>query len=113
MAIDLRPVIHIIGLVLMAFGAVMLFPAALDLAGGLPTWVVFVTAGIAALFVGGSMALASANEPLRGLDARQAFVLTVGIWVSLSVFGALPFMLGPPGLSFTDAVFEAPRRDRR
>ena len=113
MAIDLRPVIHIIGLVLMAFGAVMVFPAALDLAAGLPTWVAFVTAGIAALFVGGSMALATANEPLRGLDARQAFVLTVGIWVSLSVFGALPFMLGPPGLSFTDAVFEAPRRDRR
>ena len=107
MAIDLRPVIHIIGLVLMAFGAVMLFPAALDLAAGLPTWMAFVTAGIAALFVGGSMALATANEPLRGLDARQAFVLTVGIWVSLSLFGALPFMLGPPGLSFTDAVFEA------
>ncbi len=107
MAFDLRPVIHIIGLLLMAFGTVMLFPAALDLAGGLPDWVAFVTAGIAALFVGGTMALATANATSRVLDARQAFVLTVGIWVSLSVFGALPFMLGPPELSFTDALFEA------
>ena len=107
MAIDLRPVIHIIGLVLMAFGTVMLFPAALDLAGGLPDWLAFVTSGIAALFLGGSMALATANAPLHVLDGRQAFVLTVGIWGSLSLFGALPFMLGPPWLSFTDAVFEA------
>ena len=107
MAIDIRPVVHIIGLMLMAFGTVMLFPAALDLSGGLPDWRAFVTAGIAALFVGGCMALATADAPVRGLDARQAFVLTVGIWVSLSLFGALPFMLGPPELSFTDAVFEA------
>jgi len=107
MAIDIRPVVHVIGLMLMAFGTVMLFPAALDLSGGLPDWRAFVTSGIAALFVGGCMALATADAPVRGLDVRQAFVLTVGIWVSLSLFGALPFMLGPPDLSFTDAVFEA------
>ncbi len=107
MAIDLRPVFHIIGLMLLAFGAVMIFPAALDLAGGLPDWRAFVTAGVASMFVGGAMAAATADAPLRSLDGRQAFVLTVGIWVSLSGFGALPFMLGPPELSFTDAVFEA------
>ena len=34
-------------------------------------------------------------------------MLTTLVWVVLPIFGALPFWLGPDGLSYTDAFFEA------
>ena len=105
--IDLRPIVHIIGLMLMAFGTVMMFPALLDLSGGKTAAGAFLTSGLASLFIGGSMALATANAGTARLDARQAYLLTASMWVSMSVFGALPFIFGPPHLSVTDAVFEA------
>ncbi len=44
----------------------------------------------------------------KDLKPRDCFLLVVMIWVGLSIFGALPFMLSPvPHLSFTNAVFES------
>jgi trk system potassium uptake protein len=34
-------------------------------------------------------------------------VLTSGVWLALPFFGSLPFVIGAPGASFTDAYFEA------
>lgn len=44
------------------------------------------------------------QQPLRTQDG---FILLVLFWVIASVIGALPFWLGLPMLSFTDALFEA------
>ena len=63
-----------------------------------------------AILTGGSgclIALATRNAVLRGLDIRQAYLLTAAIWIGLPLFAALPFYLGAPGLNFTDAYFEA------
>jgi trk system potassium uptake protein TrkH len=53
------------------------------------------------------IALSTVNSLGRGLDIRQAYLLTAVIWLGLPVFAALPFVLGSPGLSLTDAYFEA------
>lgn len=107
MTIDLRPVAHIIGLLLTAFGAAMLFPAMLDLAAGDGNWRSFLLASAVTSATGGAVAMASANAMGRSLDVRQAYALTIGTWVTLSVFGAMPFYLGAPDLALTDAIFES------
>lgn len=104
---DLRPVAHVIGLMLLALGALMLLPAALG------AWIrpgdglnFLITAAVTSVF-GGMMALATRNAMGGGLNLRQSFLLTTLTWVILPAFGALPFLLieRPPGL--LDAYFEA------
>ena len=104
---DLRPVGYVIGLLLVALGVTMFIPWAVDIfweTGGGGTFAV--SAMITILF-GGSMALASANSRSPGLNLQQAFLLTVMSWVAMPVFASLPFWIGAPDASYTDAFFEA------
>jgi trk system potassium uptake protein len=41
------------------------------------------------------------------LRLRDGFFITTGIWVLVSLVSALPFVLAPPYMNYTDAVFEA------
>ena len=43
----------------------------------------------------------------RTLTMEQAFLMTAAIWAVLPAAGAVPFMIGAPHASFTDAYFEA------
>jgi len=105
--IDLRPVAHVIGLVIAALGGAMLFPAALDWYAGEANWLAFVQAALICAVAGGATALATANALGQGLTLQQIFLLTVLAWVAACFFGALPFVLGVPGLGWLDALFEA------
>jgi trk system potassium uptake protein TrkH len=104
---DIRPVAYIIGLVIAALGGMMIFPLLLDLAAGDPNWRAFLMAGLVCLLTGGAVALACANAAGRGLSLRQVFLITVLSWVAACLFGSLPFVLGAPGVGWTDAIFEA------
>lgn len=104
---DLRPVGYVIGLLLVALGTSMIVPWSVDMiweTGGGGT---FAISGAITVLFGGSMALASANSRTPGLNVQQAFFLTVMSWVALPIFAALPFWLGAPHASYTDAFFEA------
>jgi trk system potassium uptake protein TrkH len=106
MGIDVRPVAHVLGLMLVALGAAMLFPAALDLAAGSGNATAFVIAAAVTALFGGMLAEAAAAGRSR-IELRQAFLLTVLVWPVLGLFGALPFVIGAPGLGWTDAIFES------
>lgn len=41
------------------------------------------------------------------LRTRQMFLVTTGTWVTISVFGSLPFIVSDMGMSIPDALFEA------
>ncbi|MFN3724318.1 MAG: TrkH family potassium uptake protein [Paracoccaceae bacterium] len=105
--IDLRPVSYVIGLLVVAMGVFMLFPMALDRAAGDPNWMAFLQAAVLCLVAGGATALASANGAGGGMSLQQIFLLTTGVWVAMPAFGALPLVLGAPGLRLTDALFES------
>lgn len=105
--IDLRPVVYVIGLLVVALGVFMMFPLALDLASGDPNWRAFFRASAICLVVGGAMALATSNGAGGTLTLQQIFLLTTGVWVAIPAFGALPLMMGAPYLSLTDALFES------
>ena len=104
---DFRPVGYVIGLLIAVLGAAMLFPMALDLAAGHGHWEAFLESAVITSVAGGLIALACANGAGSSLTLQQSFMLTTGTWVALPAFGALPFMLGEPGVGFTDAMFES------
>ncbi|SET72317.1 TrkH family potassium uptake protein [Oceanicella actignis] len=105
--IDLRPAIYVVGLLVAALGAAMALPCALDLADGAGNWRAFALSGFLSVTAGLAAAAACRTRRSQGLSIQQAFALTVGVWVMLPLFGALPFMLGAPSASFADAYFEA------
>ncbi len=105
--VDLRPVGYVIGLVIAALGVTMVAPIVLDGALGDGNAPAFTAASLFAIMTGWLTAVACRNSAGESLSIRQAFLLTLGIWFLVPVFGALPFMLGAPGARFIDAYFEA------
>src|SRR6478736_1908325 len=57
---------------------------------------------------GAGMAVATATRRFRReLKPRDGFLLVTLAWTLMSASASIPFMLALPGLSFTDAYFEA------
>ncbi|MBB4265255.1 TrkH family potassium uptake protein [Roseospira visakhapatnamensis] len=104
--IDLRPILLVHGLLLSILALGMVIPGLVDLLHGNPDWLVFVTSSALTGFFGVSLFLATRGGQFR-FSIRQAFLMTATIWVILPAFAALPFVLTDPGLSYTDAFFEA------
>ena len=103
-----RPIGYVVGLLILALGAAMVLPAALDLADGARgDAAAFGISALATIMVGALSVMACSDNRSQGLTIRQTFLLTVGCWLSLPVFGALPFWLSPQSVSYTDAFFEA------
>lgn len=105
--VDIRPVAHIMGRMLLVLAVLMLVPAVVDIATAFENAQALFECAVLTGLCGSSIALATRRAALSGLDIRQAYLLTVSIWVVLPMFGALPFVLGAPGLGLTDAYFEA------
>ncbi|SCZ53646.1 trk system potassium uptake protein TrkH [Epibacterium ulvae] len=105
--LDLRPVGYVIGLLVIILGGTMVFPLLLELYDGRGHWPVFLQSGVITILVGGLLALSCASGMKQGLDIRQTFLLTTGVWAALPVFGALPLIMGETDLRFVDAFFEA------
>ncbi len=105
--IDLRPIVYVLGRILIVLAILMLAPAVIDHRAGLANGLDFLESAIITGAIGGLLALATANAVGGGLTLRQAYLLTVVIWTVLPVFGGLPLMLGEPHLTFTQAYFEA------
>lgn len=105
--LDPRPVAYVIGWLVAMFGALMAVPAAFDLYDGDPNARAFLSAMIVTVCSGAAIAFACADSWHADLDIRQGFLLTVAAWVSFILFGALPFVIGAPGIDPARAVFEA------
>jgi len=104
---DFRPVGYVIGLLIAALGAAMLFPMLIDIAEGSGNWTAFLQASIISMVFGGLIALACANGVKEHLSIQQTFLLTTGVWVALPIFGAIPFITGATDERFVNAMFEA------
>lgn len=105
--IDLRPVGYVIGLMVAMLGVAMLPPMVMDIIDGQGHWPVFGESALFTVLVGGLVALACQSGNQQGLTLQQTFMLTTGVWLTLPIFGALPFVLGATEARFVDAFFEA------
>ena len=105
--LDIRPVGYVIGLLILALGLSMAAPALADALDGSDHWIAFALSGGLSVFVGGAITVACSDRRQQGLSIQQTFILTTFSWLLLPVFGAIPFVLGEPGVRYVDAFFEA------
>jgi trk system potassium uptake protein len=105
--IDLRPILVVVGILLIILALFMAPPMVADLAAGHPDWQVFLAAGAVTLFTGVSLVLMNRAPEFGHLTGRQAFLLTTVVWIVVALFAALPLAFSALDLSAADAVFEA------
>ena len=101
---NLRAVIHVIADLLIVEGLTMLVPAGFSLFYGDGDIQAILTAAMITLATGGILARITRNP--EELKLREGFAVVVFGWCALTIFGALPFVLGGAIPSFTDAFFE-------
>jgi trk system potassium uptake protein TrkH len=105
--LDMRPIAYLIGRMLIVLAILMLAPAIVDWRAGHENGADFLQAAVMTGAFGALVSITSHNALGLSVQLRQAYLLTAAIWVVIPLFAALPFMLGAPGLSLTDAYFEA------
>lgn len=104
--LSLLPVFAVLGGILMVFSATMLVPLAFAYFGGDAGLYAYDVA-IGITFGVGLALFLACRRFKRELQARDGFLLVSLVWAVLPAFGTLPLLLHLPGLSFTDAYFEA------
>jgi trk system potassium uptake protein TrkH len=100
------PVFAVLGGVLMLFALTMAVPAAFAWLGGDGTLGHFGLSALLTLATGAALFF-GCRRPRRELQPRDGFLLVTLVWAVLPALGTLPLLLAIPGLSFTDAYFEA------
>jgi len=106
MRINLRLVVSILGLLIMLNGVFMLLCLPVSLYYNDNDWPAISVSGLIALVVGfmGWMSFRnSQDDPLR---KREGYLIVTLGWVSMSLFGTLPYIFSGAIPSFTDAFFE-------
>jgi len=101
------PVLNILGILLAILAITMIVPMVADIATGSPNWQAFAISALATGFVGIGLFLAHNNQADFDIGLRQAFLLTNSAWLSIGLFGALPFLLSDLELSIIDSIFES------
>ncbi len=99
-------VVALVGRMVVLFALLMLVPLAFALVQRDAAQRAFLVGTGVTLLAGGLMSLAT-RRFRRELQARDGFVLVALTWLLLPAFGAVPLLLALPGLSVTDAYFEA------
>ena len=69
---DNRPILLVVGVMLILVGLLMSIPAAIDLAVANPDWQVFVVAGFLTSFVGGALTDEAQGRILLPIPASQS-----------------------------------------
>lgn len=99
-------VVGLVGRIVAVFALLMLVPLAFALAAHDPAERAFLIAAAITAGTGLGLSLLTRRHR-RELQPRDGFLLVSLTWTLLPAFGALPLLMVIPGLSFTDAYFEA------
>ncbi|MDQ4134818.1 MAG: potassium transporter TrkH, partial [Pseudomonadota bacterium] len=106
----LRPILYLIGGMLVTLSIAMIVPAIVDWAVGNPDWKAFALGSAVTLACGIGLVRGARCRLSGGLTVRQAFALTPISWASIALFGAMPLYFSDYAQlrdSFTNAVFES------
>jgi trk system potassium uptake protein len=102
---NFRPVLFVVGMLLVALAIAMLIPGLASHIEEHGLRYPFLAASAVTLFIGG-LAVIVGWERRASINVREAFLITTLAWVAAALVGALPLYMGGD-ISFTDAVFEA------
>ena len=100
-----KTVFFTLGILLIILGVAMIVPLAFQLIyKELDS--TFVISGIITITFGVLFFLSNIDH-LKSINTQQAFLLTALSWLSIAVFGSLPFFFSELNLSLTDSFFES------
>jgi trk system potassium uptake protein TrkH len=99
-------VLNVLGSMLMLFSVAYALPMATSVIYDDGLLVAFVYAAVLCFGVG-ALVFGLTLKHRRELRSRDGFLLVTLAWVFMATVATVPFMLGLPGLSFTDAFYEA------
>ena len=100
-----KTVFFAIGILLVILGAFMLIPFFVQFLYHENDNTFLSSASVTA-FIGILLILTNLEEN-RKLNLQQAFLLTTLSWLSIAIFGCIPFLLSTLNLSFVDSFFES------
>jgi trk system potassium uptake protein len=99
-------VFNVLGSMLMLFSLAYVLPMITSIIYQDGLLIDFVYAAVGSVAAGAALVLATRKHK-RELRSRDGFLLVTLAWVLMSTIATVPFLLALPGLSFTDAFFEA------
>ena len=100
-----RTVFFTIGMLLIILGAFMFIPFFVQFIYNEKNNT-FISSAFITSFIGVLLVLTNLQED-RKLNLQEAFLLTTLTWLSIAIFGSLPFFLSDLNLSFVDSFFES------
>ena len=99
-----KTVFFIIGILLVILGAFMLLPYLIQLIYNENSHS-FLSSAFITIFVGILFILTNLEKEYR-LNLQQTFMFSTLAWLSIAIFGSLPFLLSTINLSISDSFFE-------
>lgn len=102
---NLIAIVHFVGLVTGLVGAAMAVPSLLSIIGGEAAAGALTAAAFITIVCGAVMFLLTRNGR-KTPSQREVFVIVIGAWVSVTIFGALPYYFSGALPTHLDAIFE-------
>ncbi|AKG52918.1 TrkH [Dehalogenimonas sp. WBC-2] len=102
---NLIAIAHYVGLVTGLVGAAMAVPSLLSIIGGEPAAGALAAAAVITVVCGAVMFLLTRNGR-KAPSQREVFVIVIGAWFSVTIFGALPYYFSGALPTYLDALFE-------
>ena len=100
-----KTVFFLIGVLLIVLGLSMLAPYSMQVIYNENSHS-FISSSFVTIFIGILCILANHEKDLK-LNLRQTFLFSTMAWVTVAIFGSLPFVLSSQTFSFSDAFFES------
>ena len=100
-----KTVFFLIGVLLIVLGLSMLAPYSMQVIYKENSHS-FISSSFVTIFIGILCVLANLEKDLK-LDLRQTFLFSTLAWVTVAIFGSLPFLLSNQSFTFSDAFFES------
>ena len=100
-----KTVFFAVGILLIILGAFMLIPFIVEFIYGEENST-FLSSSALTTFIGILLILTNLEEN-RKLNLQQAFLLTTLSWLSIAIFGSIPFIFSDLNLSIVDSFFES------
>lgn len=102
--IDFLTVLGVLGAFIFFLGFALLLPAVMDIVYKEESWAYFLISAGIAFGLGGT--LWYFFKPEEEIRIREGFLIVSLTWITLSVVGALPFIISGILPNYTDAIFE-------
>ena len=100
-----KTVFFMIGILLVVLGASMLVPYFIQLIYHESNHS-FASSSFITIFIGILFVLSNLENEYK-LNLRQTFLFSTLAWLTVAIFGSLPFILSPKEFSFSEAFFES------